>query len=100
MIERIGSPAAQGGRANFSEDYWLGLSDGAVSLYPYSKLVSAETKELVEKEKIRIQTWRDVFSGEIYDSAGVLRCHKDERISDDELFNSIDWYVKGVEVYD
>ncbi|MCR4762885.1 MAG: BMP family ABC transporter substrate-binding protein, partial [Lachnospiraceae bacterium] len=24
------------GRANFSNDYWLGLSEGAVSLYPYS----------------------------------------------------------------
>ena len=88
------------GRANFSKNYWLGIADGAVSIYPYSELVSKETAALVEQEKKRIQTWRDVFSGEIYDNAGTLRCHKDERISDDELFNSIDWYVKGVEVYD
>ena len=88
------------GRANFSNDYWMGLSEGAVSLYPYSELVSAETERLVEQEEQRIQTWRDVFSGEIYDNTGVLRCHENERIGDDELFNSIDWYVEGVEIYE
>ncbi len=88
------------GRANFSKDYWMGLSEGAVSLYPYSELVSQETEKLVAHEEERIQTWRDVFSGEIYDNTGVLRCHENERIGDDELFNGIDWYVEGVEIYE
>lgn len=88
------------GRANFSNDYWLGLNEGAVSLYAFSNQVSREAKELVEEEEKRIKTWRDVFSGEIYDNTGVLRCHENERIGDDELFNSIDWYVEGVEIYD
>ncbi len=29
------------GRADFSKDYWLGLSEGVVCLYPFSDLVSA-----------------------------------------------------------
>ncbi len=88
------------GRANFSNDYWLGLNDRAVSLFKYSNLVSDKTKDVVEKESERIRTWRDVFSGEIYDNTGVLRCSSDERIGDNELFNSIDWYVEGVEIYE
>ncbi len=88
------------GRANFANDYWLGISEGAVSLYPYSGLVDEKTRELVENEKKRIQTWRDVFSGEIYDNEGECRCDKDERISDDELFNGMSWFVDGVEIYE
>ncbi len=88
------------GRANFSKDYWLGLAEDAVSLYPYSDMVTKDVKNLVSSEKERIKTTRDVFSGEIHDNSGVKRCGEDERISDDELFNHIDWYVEGVEVYE
>jgi basic membrane protein A len=88
------------GRANFSKGYWLGLSDGAVSLYPYSDLVTEETKELVASEEERIGNMLDVFSGKIIDNTGVERCSENERISDDELFNHIDWYVEGVEIYE
>ena len=88
------------GRANFSNDYWLGLAEGAVSLYPYSDMVTEDTKSLVASEEERIKTWRDVFSGEIYDNTGVLRCNENERIGDYELFNKIDWYVEGVEIYE
>ncbi|MCR5452438.1 MAG: BMP family ABC transporter substrate-binding protein, partial [Lachnospiraceae bacterium] len=88
------------GRADFSDDYWLGLADNAVSLYPYSDLVSEETRALVESEKKRINSWRDVFSGEIYDNEGYLRCYKDERINDHDLFNNMDWLVEGAEIYE
>lgn len=87
------------GRTDFSRRYWLDISDGVVSLYPYSPLVGDDAKKLVESESWRIQTWRDVFSGEIYDNAGHLRCEKDESISDEELFERMDWLVDGVEVY-
>ncbi len=88
------------GRANFSYNYWLGLSDEAVSLYPLSPLVEQRTKNIVEGEKARIQTQRDVFSGKIYDNKGKVRCEQDERISDDELFYGMAWYVAGVEIYE
>ncbi len=88
------------GRANFSSDYWLGLSEGAVSLLPCSDRVTDETRGLVKSEAERIQTWRDVFSGEIRDNTGSLRCDLNERIGDYELFYNMDWYVEGVEVYE
>ncbi len=87
------------GRANFSNSYWMGIEDGAVHLHACSDLVDNNTRQLVESEKARIQTWRDVFSGEIYDNEGLLRCAKDERFSDDELFRGMDWFVNGVEIY-
>ncbi|MCR4762358.1 MAG: hypothetical protein K5696_02410, partial [Lachnospiraceae bacterium] len=88
------------GRANFSNDYWLGLSEGAVSLYPYSDRVSEDTKKLVASEEKRIRTSLDVFSGTIRDNTGIVRCGGNERISDHELFHHFDWYVEGVEVYE
>ncbi len=88
------------GRANFSNDYWLGLSEGAVSLYEYSDMVTEDTKKLVASEEERIRTSLDVFSGEIRDNTGVVRCGENERISDYELFNNFDWYVEGVEIYE
>ena len=88
------------GRANFQNDYWLGIGEGGVSLYPFSDRVSDETRQLVAKQEERIKTWRDVFSGEIYDNTGQLRCSENEGIGDDELFNHIDWYVEGVEIYE
>ena len=88
------------GRANFSNDYWLGLEDGAVSLHPFSETVNGETKKLIASEEERIKNRRDVFSGVIYDNNGNLRCNENERISDKELFYNIDWYVEGVEIYE
>ena len=88
------------GRANFSNDYWLGLSEGAVSLYDYSDMVTEDTKKLVASEEERISTSLDVFSGEIRDNTSVVRCGENEMISDNELFNHLDWYVEGVEIYE
>ena len=39
-----------------------------------------------------------IFSNEIYDNAGNLRCEEYEVISDYELLRSINWLVEGVEV--
>ena len=88
------------GRADFSNDYWLGLSEGAVSLYEYSDMVTEDTKKLVSSEEERIRNLLDVFSGEIRDNKGFVRCSENERISDNELFNHFDWYVEGVEIYE
>ena len=42
----------------------------------------------------------DVFSGEIYDRDGTIRCSEGETISDENLLKSMDWYVEGVEIYE
>ena len=88
------------GRSNFSNTYWLGLEEGAVALYPLSTLVSEQTASLASAEKQRIVDSRSVFSGVIYDNNGTLRCDKDERISDYELFTGMDWFIEGVEIYE
>ncbi len=88
------------GRANFSKSYWLDISEEAVLLYTYSPLVKTPTRALVSGEKGRISGKNDVFSGEIRDNAGILRCERDECISDEELFNGMKWLAEGVEVYE
>ena len=88
------------GRSNFSNSYWLGFDEGAVALYALSPRVSKETASLASAEKQRIVNDRSVFSGIIYDNRGTLRCDKDERISDYELFTGMDWFVEGVEIYE
>ncbi len=87
------------GRSNFSNSYWLGFEDNAVDLYPLSPLVSERTASLAAAEKQRIINERSVFSGVIYDNTGILRCDKDEIISDHELFTGMDWFIEGVEIY-
>ncbi len=88
------------GRSNFSNSYWLGLEEDAVALYPLSPLVSEKTASLAAAEKQRIMNERSVFSGVIYDNTGMLRCEKDEIISDHELFTGMNWFVEGVEIYE
>ena len=88
------------GRSNFSNSYWLGIEERAVDLYPLSPLVSEQTKSIASIEKKRILNSRSVFSGVIYDNNGTLRCDKDERISDYELFTGMDWFIEGVEIYE
>ena len=88
------------GGTNFSRSYWLGLMDHAVTLYPLSPAVSPKAAAAMEFEKGRIMTEWDVFSGQIYDNEGGLRCDRDEWISDEELFLVMDWYVEGVELYE
>lgn len=88
------------GRSNFSNSYWLGFDEGAVSLYRLSPRVSEGTAYLSYIERQRILRNRSVFSGVIYDNKGILRCDEDERISDHELFTGMDWFVEGVEIYE
>ena len=88
------------GRASRSSADWLDISRGGVKLYQLSPLVSEETAALIEQEKERITMNQDVFSGLIYDHRGRIRCEEGERISDQELFNGMEWFVEGVEIYE
>ncbi len=88
------------GQANTSEYDWMGMESGVIALTDYSPLVSEETKEEVEKASQEILSGLDVFTGEIYDNEGRLRCAEGEAISDDTLMHDIDWLVEGVRVYE
>jgi len=88
------------GRTNFSRRYWLGLMEGAVKLHPLSPAVGAKAASAMEWEKGRMMVDWDVFSGQIYDNEGRLRCGRGEQISDEELFLGMNWFVEGVEIYE
>lgn len=88
------------GKENTEENYWIGLEQGAVGLSEYSPQVSEEERAAVEDAAEKLCKGRDVFSGEIYDTQGNLRCSENEAVSDKILLEQLDWYVEGVEFYE
>ncbi len=80
--------------------YWQGIETGAVGLDEYSPLVSEDIKQKVEEAKARIIDGNDVFSGNIKDNEGNIRCEEGEFLSDMELLGSMDWYVEGVVLHE
>lgn len=88
------------GKANQDKTYWEGLDVGAVELDIQSDKVSEMVRRAVDEVRQEFYSGYDVFTGEIYDNKGVLRCRSDESLSDEVLFNEMDWYAKGVVVYE
>lgn len=79
--------------------YWVGIDENAVKLTDYSPAVSEEIKTEVNRAKNEILAGQDVFSGEIYDNKGTLRCKSKQVISDELLLEQFDWYAEGVKFY-
>jgi len=79
---------------------WLGLDSGVVHLTAYSPLVSQETRDEVSRAADEILAGQPVFSNEIYDNSGILRCGEGEAMSDEYLMRKMDWLVEGVRVYE
>lgn len=77
---------------------WMGIEKDAVYLAPYSERVTEDMRKEVEKARQEILNGFLVFSGEIYDNQGNLRCRSGESLSDDTLLEHVDWIAKGVEV--
>lgn len=86
-------------RENISS-YWIGIEKDAVMLSFYSSLVTEEDQEAVRKTIEEIKNGVDVFAGPIWDNQGNKRCNSGEVIGDVELRNHLDWYVKGIKVYE
>lgn len=99
VYQKIIREALQG-KENAEENYWIGLEQEAVGLSKYSAQVSDEEQAAIEDAAEKLRKGRDVFSGEIYDTQGNLRCGTNEAISDKVLLEQLDWYVEGVEFYE
>jgi len=86
------------GEINATNNHWIGIQRGTVELVGYSPAVTEDMH--IQLNSLRMGLMNDgfIFSGEIYDNKGNLRCKKGEVISDDTLLKDIDWLVKGVEV--
>lgn len=88
------------GKANSKQHHWCGIEIDAVELSEFSPLVSEECRAEIDKARQEILSGNDVFSGEIYDNEGVLRCEQDESLSDSFLMSEFEWYVDGVVLYE
>lgn len=88
------------GKSEAVDTYWIGIEQGAIGLSEFSSKVSQETIEEVEQAKQEMLNGFDVFSGEIRDKEGTLRCSEGEAISDEKLLKNFDWYVEGVDFYE
>ena len=85
------------GELNVIKNHWVGIQNNVIVLSDYSDLVTPEMRERISFLRQELMSGMLIFSDEIYDNQGNLRCEKKEAISDDALLE-IDWLIKGVEV--
>ncbi|MDR5693803.1 MAG: BMP family ABC transporter substrate-binding protein [Armatimonadota bacterium] len=79
-----------------SEDLWWGMGRGVVDIAPFSPLVPASVRQLVEaRRKAIVQGKFDIFAGPIKDQEGRVRIPQGSRLSDEQQL-SMDWFVEGV----
>jgi len=88
------------GRRGEMLNNWLGLDSGVIRLTEYSPRVSQESKDEVESAKQEILSGLGIFTNEIRDTEGNLRCGEGEALSDYTLNNEMDWLVEGVILYE
>ena len=78
-----------------SINYWWGISSGVIDII-YSKEIPARTKQLAELVKQQIISGSfQIFSGEIREQGGVLRCHEKEELSPADIVR-MDWLTDNV----
>lgn len=76
---------------------WQGVESGIMDLAPMTKLVPDSVKVLVNEEMNRLKSGSfDVFYGPIEDNRGNLRVGEGESMTDVDMLEHFDWYVKGV----
>ena len=88
------------GAMNSDPVNWLGIERDVIYLSRYSDRVTEPMRGKVERARQNMLDGYLIFSGEIYDNRGRLRCEADEALSDGILLKQVDWLVKGVEVLD
>lgn len=86
------------GEINSVKNHWLGIDRGAVALSDFSSAVDADMVAKLDSLKQELINGNLIFFGELRDNRGEIRCTADEAVSDDKLFEDINWLVKGVEV--
>lgn len=79
-----------------NRNVWRGVSDEAVSCENFSKSVSSYEVERIRQARSAMLQGRKVFSGEIVDDKGLIRCRRDESLSDESILRRMNWFVKGV----
>ena len=88
------------GKTRSEDMLWLGIDRQVVGLSAYGQDVPEEVREMVESARSRLVAGRDVFSGEIRDNQGMVRCREGEMLSDKYLKDEMTWLIEGVRVYE
>lgn len=86
------------GELNAVRNHWLGIDRSAVALTEFSPAVPSDAAEQVDALRQELASGGLIFTGEIYDNRGILRCAADEAICDDVLLERMNWLVQGVEI--
>ncbi len=83
-------------RLGDSINYWWGISSGMIDII-YSKSLPPRTKQLAELVKQQIVSGNfQIFSGELKDQAGNLRCGENEELSPASIVR-MDWLADNVD---
>lgn len=83
-------------RLGDSINYWWGISSGMIDII-YSKTLPRRTRQLTELVKHQIVSENfQIFSGELRDQNGVLRCQEKEALSPTDIVR-MDWLADNVE---
>lgn len=87
------------GELNTLSNTWIGMERQAVGFSDYSVRVTPNMRKTITAIYQEIAEGREpIFSGELYDQAGKLRCRAGETIGDDALREQMEWLLQGVEV--
>ena len=78
--------------------HWIGVPENVIILSKYSPAVTQEMQTKIAALENELKNAGHVFSNEIYDNQGILRCAAGQSLSDDDLLQQINWLVQGVEV--
>ncbi|MCI9068426.1 MAG: BMP family ABC transporter substrate-binding protein, partial [Lachnospiraceae bacterium] len=83
-------------RLGDSINYWWGISSGMIDII-YSKSLPPKTRQLAELVKQQIVSGNfQIFSGELKDQDGNLRCGENEGLSPTDIVR-MDWLADNVE---
>ena len=77
---------------------WGGFTQGRTDLELSKEKLTMRERAVLETERYALLHGKLVFTDEIYDRNGVLRCGAKEAISGEYLRTKMDWLVRGVNV--
>ena len=84
------------GPMHWAGNTWLGMADDYLILSPFENM-PADVAKAAAKAAADIKSGKNkIFSGPIKDNSGKIRVPAGKTLSDEELFNTLDYYVDGV----
>lgn len=80
-----------------SKHYWEGAESGIPSLAPLTEHVSPKVRESIDREMELLKSGTfDVFYGPVVDNQDSTRILEGESMTDNDMLNNFNWFVKGV----